>query len=293
MRFSAPRTTPNAVRTPMATDPSWRGRGKPLVSEDTHALQPPPPHLDRLHRILDLKEPTLGAERVDALVVRSSVERPANVCSTHSRSAERRRGGGRNPTVGIVCMTTDLVWYILAGSAGGGGDSLRTRLGLRSKTAREEGGWLRLASHLADPSLTHDCTRPGRRTAPLLIKRPSRPPSDCGCVVPGVCGPALKMESQTPLTREAANALFKSGDFRGAVAAYSALLGTELKLVAAAEPPQSLSDEAITLLGNRALCHIRLGDPAAADADCTSILNVQPGAEKALYRRALAREVRG
>ncbi len=54
--------------------------------------------------------------------------------------------------------------------------------------------------------------------------------------------------------RATANAAFSSGDFGGAVAAYT----------------QSLSAEAVqpTVLSNRAMAHLKLGNYAAAEQDC-------------------------
>ena len=85
------------------------------------------------------------------------------------------------------------------------------------------------------------------------------------------------------MSREAANALFKAGDLAGAAQLYSRVLES------LGRPAES--DEACAVLTNRALCHLRLDNATAAEADCTAVLDAKPGSEKALYRRALAREV--
>ena len=49
----------------------------------------------------------------------------------------------------------------------------------------------------------------------------------------------------------------------------------------------------LAALNNRALCHLKLGAPAAAVADTDTLLAQEPGNIKALLRRAAAKEALG
>ena len=54
-----------------------------------------------------------------------------------------------------------------------------------------------------------------------------------------------------------------------------------------------MMSELSPLLLNRAQCALRSGSPAAAEADCSRVLDTDGGNAKALYRRACAREALG
>ena len=80
--------------------------------------------------------------------------------------------------------------------------------------------------------------------------------------------------------KEQGNALVGQGDFEGAAARYS----SALELLGDSDD----QDLRIALLSNRALCHLKLDKPRAEEAvrDCSAVLELQPGHEKALFRRA-------
>lgn len=94
--------------------------------------------------------------------------------------------------------------------------------------------------------------------------------------------------------RQRGNELFKAGRHEEAVVAY-----TDAHTAATSEGSRSLASlskdersEAITAIVNRALCWLKLSKYEECVKDCTSVLNVEPGNEKALFRRATAHEVR-
>lgn len=76
----------------------------------------------------------------------------------------------------------------------------------------------------------------------------------------------------------------KGGRIAEACDAYSAALDKD---------PGHAHADAAALLTNRALAHLKLSEPAKAEADCTAALKLQPGYGKAYYRRALAHEMAG
>ncbi|KAG2433668.1 hypothetical protein HXX76_008039 [Chlamydomonas incerta] len=93
--------------------------------------------------------------------------------------------------------------------------------------------------------------------------------------------PAATVRELTPaeVEKEAGNAAVKRGDWSGAVDRYSAALGLEPGMTAAAN--------------NRALALLRLGRHGEAEADCGKVLEAEPRNVKALLRRATCRVALG
>lgn len=79
--------------------------------------------------------------------------------------------------------------------------------------------------------------------------------------------------------KDRGNALFKAGDWRAAIDAYSAAVDRDPTLVAA--------------FNNRAQAHLNAGQPAMAEVDASRVLELAPKDPKALLRRAVARQALG
>ena len=75
--------------------------------------------------------------------------------------------------------------------------------------------------------------------------------------------------------KEEGNTKLKTGDFAGAIDAYTRAIAVET---------------APALLGNRSLAHLKLKNFTACVEDCTAALQLDARYGKALYRRAQARE---
>ncbi|XP_038622946.1 protein unc-45 homolog A [Tachyglossus aculeatus] len=82
--------------------------------------------------------------------------------------------------------------------------------------------------------------------------------------------------------REEGNELFKSGDFEGALTAYTLALRL----------PATPGDQAV-LHRNRAACHLKLEDYSKAEADASKAIEADGGDVKALFRRSQALEKLG
>ncbi|KAJ3025376.1 UNVERIFIED_CONTAM: RNA polymerase II-associated protein 3 [Siphonaria sp. JEL0065] len=85
----------------------------------------------------------------------------------------------------------------------------------------------------------------------------------------------LRLENSL-LEKEKGNAYFKKGDYKKAVKCYS----RSIKL----NPEGS-----VVVLGNRAMTYLKLNEFQAAEADCTTVLEIEPKNVKALWRRGVAR----
>mmetsp|Transcript_9973 Transcript_9973/g.29916 ORF Transcript_9973/g.29916 Transcript_9973/m.29916 type:complete len:352 (-) Transcript_9973:950-2005(-) len=94
-------------------------------------------------------------------------------------------------------------------------------------------------------------------------------------------GKAVVTEEVSPAeaAKAAGNKAFARGDFVEAVLLYSEALSKDGSLV--------------TALNNRALAHLKLGNPAAAETDASAVLHLEPRNVKALLRRGNAREALG
>lgn len=88
----------------------------------------------------------------------------------------------------------------------------------------------------------------------------------------------LAMSSSYICSVEEGNELFQNGDFEGAAAAYSAVLGTD--------PSEQ---DSLRCLANRSACYLKLGRHAACIEDASQVLRAEPKHFKALCRRAQAR----
>jgi len=89
----------------------------------------------------------------------------------------------------------------------------------------------------------------------------------------------IEPDSSEPSSREKGNSRFKSGDVAGALECYTqAIKGEE----------GGNAEGRATLLGNRAACHLKLGDLHQCVTDCTEALELNPTFVKALYRRSQA-----
>lgn len=80
--------------------------------------------------------------------------------------------------------------------------------------------------------------------------------------------------------KEKGNVMFRAANYEGAIEAY-----TQALQLAGADDP-----EKATYLINRAAASMQLRLYEAVDADCTKALAIDPSNQKALIRRALARE---
>jgi tetratricopeptide (TPR) repeat protein len=93
--------------------------------------------------------------------------------------------------------------------------------------------------------------------------------------------------------RQRGNELFKAARYDDAAAAYTDAAALACPPGAAlASRPKEARAEATSAILNRAQCWLRLQRPVDAVRDCTSVLDAEPANEKALYRRAVAHEVR-
>jgi hypothetical protein len=80
--------------------------------------------------------------------------------------------------------------------------------------------------------------------------------------------------------KEKGNEAFKGGDFVSAKEAYTKAIAHN----------NEKDEQLATLLCNRAACHLKEGNNAAAIEDCTAALEITPAQTKALFRRASAYE---
>ena len=85
-------------------------------------------------------------------------------------------------------------------------------------------------------------------------------------------------EAEAERVKEAANALFRSGDLRGALAGFTEALGLH---------------KSAALYSNRAATHLKMGNAQAAEDDCTEALRCDKFFVKAYHRRATARKELG
>jgi hypothetical protein len=91
----------------------------------------------------------------------------------------------------------------------------------------------------------------------------------------------MSIEGTAGVCQQKGKELYTCGNYAGAVAAYSEGLQQLKRLGSAANVARS------TLLGNRAACHLALGDATAAEADCKAGL-AQAASPKLYYRLAKA-----
>uniref|UniRef100_F6SH46 Unc-45 myosin chaperone A n=1 Tax=Ornithorhynchus anatinus TaxID=9258 RepID=F6SH46_ORNAN len=92
----------------------------------------------------------------------------------------------------------------------------------------------------------------------------------------------LAPQARAARLREEGNELFKSGDFEGALTAYTLALRL----------PAAPGDRAV-LHRNRAACHLKLEDYPKAEADASRAIEADGGDVKALFRRSQALEKLG
>jgi hypothetical protein len=84
-----------------------------------------------------------------------------------------------------------------------------------------------------------------------------------------------------------------SFDSSTASAAATTTTATTATTAAAATTMTDWHELRLTLLSNRAACHLSLGDAPACVADCSAVLKVDPGHAKARFRRAKALDLMG
>lgn len=90
--------------------------------------------------------------------------------------------------------------------------------------------------------------------------------------------------------RARGNELFKAQKYEDAASHYTTALSAAWDGIALSSLAKDIRTEAVSALLNRAQCWIKLQRHEAAARDCTTVLEVEPGNEKALFRRATAQE---
>ncbi|KAI8611294.1 hypothetical protein BC830DRAFT_1141737 [Chytriomyces sp. MP71] len=95
---------------------------------------------------------------------------------------------------------------------------------------------------------------------------------------------------QALLHKEKGNAYFKKAEYEKACNSYSRSLSAYGHQENALEPlPAHVKEGLVTVLNNRAMTRIKLGQHALAEADCTGVLALDAKNVKALWRRGVAR----
>ncbi|XP_074306504.1 70 kDa peptidyl-prolyl isomerase-like [Silene latifolia] len=107
----------------------------------------------------------------------------------------------------------------------------------------------------------------------------------------------MKLQGSAPLIlaevkelKDKGNGLFRQNDFDSAAECYDEackLLSLSLGEIGG-EDIQSISDLAVSLMSNMAVCALKLEEYRAASGLCSMILNTFPRNVKALFRRAVA-----